>query len=107
MPLARRPSRTTGTSPSPADGASPPAKAPKRRSSTPGVRIEALRKVLFDSIEDQVREGNIRVILWLADRLRLLEVNESAPQPHDELRSMLEGLEPDELREFASLAAKT
>lgn len=67
-----------------------------------GKRIAALRRVLHDAIEAEVRGGNVRVILWLADRLKLVTpIDERTPE--QELRDLLRGLSPDELREFEGL----
>lgn len=67
-----------------------------------GDRIAALRRVLHDAIEKEVREGNVRVILWLADRLKLVTpINERTPE--QELRDLLSGLSSDELQEFEGL----
>jgi len=67
-----------------------------------GERIDGLRRVLTDAIEQEVRNGNVRVILWLADRLKLVTpVDERTPE--NELRSLLGSLGPDELREFEDL----
>jgi len=68
----------------------------------PGERIAALRRVLHDAIEKEVRAGNVRVILWLADRLKLVTpIDERTPE--QELRDLLSGLSSDELREFEGL----
>lgn len=67
-------------------------------------RVFQLRGILFDSIEREVRDGNVRVILWLADRLKLLDMAETEASPASELRAMLDDLNPSELREFAGLA---
>ena len=67
-----------------------------------GERIASLRRVLHDAIETEVRAGNVRVILWLADRLKLVTpINERTPE--QELRDLLSGLSSDELREFEGL----
>lgn len=117
MPAARRSTKAKPTPAAPpADTEAPLSPAPNEpRSEAPEPRngaldatqrVAALRTILFDTIEAQVREGNVRVILWLADRLRLLDAQEQRTGPAEELRALLEDLPPDELREFASLAAK-
>ncbi len=106
MPAA---SRTRVTTAKNAEAAAPP-KEPWV-SKTAGLplaeRIDVLRDTLFESIEREVSEGNVRVILWLADRLRVLEAgNVSAKPAAEELRAFFDQLEGDELREFAGLAAQ-
>lgn len=65
-------------------------------------RIADLRRTLHEAIEAEVRGGNVRVILWLADRLKLVTPpNERTPE--QELRDILGGLNQDELREFEGL----
>jgi hypothetical protein len=110
MAAARRKTTTTIAEAS-TSGAGPclteadqPAEA--RPAPAPGDRVAALRSVLFDTIEKEVREGNVRVILWLADRLKILEIQEQRSSPTDELRSMLDDLSGAELREFVSLAGQ-
>ena len=70
-------------------------------------RVDALRGALIDSIEREVSEGNVRVILWLADRLRVLDAGkESEKRPAEELRAFFEQLDQNEMREFANLAGR-
>jgi hypothetical protein len=111
MPTARTPSKRRAA-PSAAAGSSEAndsfvaAARPAGTSPDPSRRVEALRTVLFDTIEKQVQDGNVRVILWLADRLRLVEAREERQGPADELRALLDDLPPDDLREFVSLGAR-
>jgi transcriptional regulator with XRE-family HTH domain len=65
-------------------------------------RIDTLKRAVHDAIEAEVRAGNVRVILWLADRLELVSPP-SERTPEEELRDILRGLGPDELQEFESL----
>jgi Helix-turn-helix domain of resolvase len=65
-------------------------------------RIGELRLAVHAAIEAEVRNGNVRVILWLADRLKLI-TPPSEQTPEQELRTILGGLSPDELHEFESL----
>lgn len=65
-------------------------------------RIESLKRAVHDAIEAEVRAGNVRVILWLADRLDLVSPP-SERTPEDELRDILRGLGPAELQEFQDL----
>lgn len=65
-------------------------------------RLADLRRVLHEAIETEVRKGNVRVILWLADRLKLVTpIDERTPE--QELRALLGGLSQEELNEFESL----
>ncbi len=65
-------------------------------------RIACLRRTLQDAIEAEVRSGNVRVILWLADRLKLV-TPPGERTPEQELRHLLGTLSQDELREFEGL----
>ncbi len=65
-------------------------------------RIGDLRLALHAAIDTEVGKGNVRVILWLADRLRLI-TPPSERTPEQELQAIVRGLSPDELREFESL----
>ena len=64
-------------------------------------RMVGLRRALHEAIDAEVRAGNVRVILWVADRVKLLAPEERPAE--QELRDLLGGLSPDELREFESL----
>ncbi len=65
-------------------------------------RLESLRDRLHDAIDAEVQNGNVRVILWLADRLKLIkppqEKNQSSP-----LEDLLLDMNEQDLREFESL----
>jgi hypothetical protein len=65
-------------------------------------QLVGLRPTLQDAIEKEVRSGNVRVILWLADRLKLV-TPPSERTPDQELRRILSGLTSEELREFEAL----
>jgi hypothetical protein len=65
-------------------------------------RIGDLRLAVRAGIEAEVKSGNVRVILWLADRLKLITPL-SERTPEQELREILGGLSPDELQEFEGL----
>jgi transposase-like protein len=65
-------------------------------------RIENLRLAVRAAIEAEVKAGNVRVVLWLADRLKLI-TPPGERTPEQELREILGGLSPDELQEFESL----
>ena len=61
-----------------------------------------LRRAVHEAIEVEVRNGNVRVLLWLADRLKLI-TPPSERTPEQELREILGGLSQDELKEFEEL----
>jgi AcrR family transcriptional regulator len=65
-------------------------------------RFAELRPTLHEAIEKEVHDGNLRVILWLADRLKLV-TPPSERTPHQELRQILGSLTAEELREFEAL----
>jgi hypothetical protein len=65
-------------------------------------RLADLRMTLHETIEKEVRAGNVRVILWLADRLKLV-TPPSERTPDQELRQILGGLSSEELSEFEGL----
>ena len=65
-------------------------------------RIAGLRRTLQEAIEKEVKGGNVRVILWLADRLKLV-TPPGERTPAQELRDLVGGLNPEELREFEGL----
>jgi hypothetical protein len=67
-----------------------------------GSGLADLRDTLHRAIEAQVHDGNVRVILWLADRLKLV-TPPSERTPEQELRALLRGLTSEELREFEGL----
>jgi hypothetical protein len=67
-----------------------------------GSGLADLRDTVHRVIEAHVRDGNLRVILWLADRLKLV-TPPSEHTPEGELRALLRGLTAEELREFESL----
>ena len=73
--------------------------------SLPSVRdrkISSLRQRLHDAIDAEVQGGNVRVILWLADRLKLVS-------PPDKEKSMsglddlLRAMTDQDIKEFESL----
>jgi hypothetical protein len=65
-------------------------------------RFDVLRPAMHKVITREVGSGNLRVILWLADRLKLA-TPPSQHTPEHELRQLLAGLTTEELREFESL----
>jgi hypothetical protein len=68
----------------------------------PEERLARLRHAVHRAIDLAVAGNNVRVVLWLADRLRLV-TPPSERTPGEELRELLNGLSPEELREFESL----
>ena len=99
-------SRSTKTTTAAKEPAAPPEKITPTKGQPLPVRVGALRDALLDAIEHEVQTGNVRVILWLADKLRVLEAAGGEKKPAEELRSFFAELDGDELREFASLASK-
>ena len=61
-----------------------------------------LSQTLREAIEKEVSAGNVRVILWLADRRKLV-TPPSERTPERELRQILGGLTSEELSEFEEL----
>jgi len=72
----------------------------------PDERLAHLRQAVHRAIEEEVSKGTVRVVLWLADRLKLV-TPPSERTPGEELRELLNGLTPEELREFESLREPT
>lgn len=65
-------------------------------------KMGSLRQRLHDAIDTEVQNGNVRVILWLADRLKLIspkDKEKSTSALSDLLRSMTE----QDIKEFESL----
>jgi hypothetical protein len=65
-------------------------------------RFEDLRPAIHKVIAHEVGLGNVRVTLWLADRLKLV-TPPNQQTPEQELRQLLAGLTTEELREFEAL----
>jgi hypothetical protein len=65
-------------------------------------KFSELRPTLHETIAQEVQDGNLRVTLWLADRLKLVTPL-SEHTPDQELRQILGGLTDEELREFEEL----
>lgn len=64
--------------------------------------MAGLRGALHAAIEHEVKDGNVRVILWLADRLKLVSPPDERT-PEQELQALLGNLTSEELREFEGL----
>jgi hypothetical protein len=71
-----------------------------------GQRLSGLRPTLLKAIEEEVRVSNMRVVLWLADRLKLV-TPPSEHTPDQELRRLLGALTSEELMEFEQLRDET
>jgi hypothetical protein len=80
------------------------ARPDRRRDPEPGAdgELVELREDVHCAIEHEVRATNVRVMLWLADRLKLV-TPPSEHTPQAELRALLNALSPAELREFEAL----
>ncbi|MGI9493325.1 MAG: hypothetical protein ACR2QF_13085 [Geminicoccaceae bacterium] len=65
-------------------------------------RMETLRERLHDAIDAEVQNGNVRVILWLADRLKLISPPEEMRQTSP-LEDLLIGMSEEDIKEFESL----
>lgn len=70
--------------------------------SLPDQRLSSLRDRLHDAIDAEVQNGNVRVILWLADRLKLIRPPEET-DPKSPLDNLLQGMTDEDLKEFESL----
>ena len=68
----------------------------------PEERLARLRHEVHRALDRAVADDNVRVVLWLADRLNLL-TPPGEPTPDQALRRLLSGLSPEELHEFESL----
>ena len=68
----------------------------------PDDRLARLREAVHRKIEEEVGKGTVRVLLWLADRMNLV-TSASERTPAQELQDLVNGLSPEELREFESL----
>lgn len=68
----------------------------------PERRLGSLRERLHHAIDDEVQSGNVRVILWLADRLKLVNPPEKKPQS-SALDDLLRGMSEQDLKEFENL----
>ncbi len=65
-------------------------------------RMSSLRQRLHDAIDSEVQSGNVRVILWLADRLKLVDPPEQIEE-RSPLDDLLKGMTETDLKEFESL----
>ena len=68
----------------------------------PAERVSELRRSLHEAIQAEIKDGNTRIILWLAERLNLVPAP-GERTPAEELRGLLGNLSADELEEFENL----
>lgn len=66
-------------------------------------RLRRLRQTCQQAIENEVQNGNVRVILWLADRLKLIRPSDQRT-PQNELDDLIGTMSADELEAFEALA---
>jgi hypothetical protein len=66
-------------------------------------RLQALRERLHDAIDNEVQGGNVRVILWLADRLKLVTPTPAAAKQEPGLDELLGALGNEDLEAFRQL----
>jgi hypothetical protein len=65
-------------------------------------KMGSLRQRLRDAIDAEVQNGNVRVILWLADRMKLVSPKDSK-KPVSALSDLLRSMTDQDLKEFESL----
>ncbi len=65
-------------------------------------RIGSLRQRLHDAIDAEVKGGNVRVILWLADRLKLV-APPSETKAASAMEELLKGMTSEDIKEFEGL----
>lgn len=65
-------------------------------------KIGSLRQRLHDAIDAEVQGGNVRVILWLADRLKLVTPDKKQKSTSS-LDELLRSMSEQDIREFESL----
>ncbi len=71
----------------------------------PAVMYDRLRRLVYTHLERLARSGNLRVLLWIADKLKLVQpIDKAAPEL--ELRSILENLSDEEFAQFEALGRK-
>ncbi len=71
----------------------------------PAVMHDRLRRLVYTHLERLARSGNLRVLLWIADKLKLVQPLDKAV-PELELRSILENLSEEEFAQFEALGRK-
>jgi len=65
-------------------------------------RAGSLRERLHHAIDTEVQSGNVRVILWLADRLKLVNPPDKKPA-NSALDDLLRGMTEQDMKEFENL----
>ncbi len=71
----------------------------------PAVMYDRLRRLVYTHLERLVRSGNLRVLLWIADKLKLVQpIDKAAPEL--ELRTILDSLSDEEFAQFEALGRK-
>ena len=65
-------------------------------------KMGSLRQRLHDAIDAEVQGGNVRVILWLADRLKLITPVDKE-KPTSSLDDLLRSMTDQDIKEFESL----
>lgn len=70
----------------------------------PAAAYEYLSRIVYVQLERELRAGNLRVLLWVADRLKLVRPPE-ADAGRGELAGLLASLSPEERAELAALSA--
>jgi len=65
-------------------------------------KMGSLRQRLHDAIDVEVQGGNVRVILWLADRLKLVTPDDKK-KPSSSLDDLLRSMTDQDIQEFESL----
>ncbi|MDH3661882.1 MAG: hypothetical protein OEU92_17940 [Alphaproteobacteria bacterium] len=65
-------------------------------------KIGSLRQRLHDAIDAEVQSGNVRVILWLADRLKLVSPTEKEASTSG-LDDLLRAMTEQDIKEFERL----
>lgn len=65
-------------------------------------KIGSLRQRLHDAIDAEVQDGNVRVILWLADRLKLVNPSDKE-KPVSALDDLLRAMTDQDIKEFEQL----
>lgn len=67
-------------------------------------KISSLRQRLHDAIDAEVEGGNVRVILWLADRLKLVNPTDKETS-NAALDDLLQTMTDQDIKEFEQLKA--
>jgi len=69
----------------------------------PATAYEHLSRIVYVQLERELRAGNLRVLLWVADRLKLVRPPEADPA-RGELAGLLASLSSAEREELAGLS---